>query len=67
MADLLTRFQTLLSNGWQKMVQMVQNAAKLVMSSSAQVEKTHDEFMKVLSSAGKTATENKFAGFNLFA
>jgi len=66
MADLLTRFQTLLSNGWQKMVQMVQNAAKLVMSSSAQVEKTHNEFMKVLSSEGKSASSaDKFVGFNL--
>ncbi len=66
LADLLTRFQDFLMKGWNKMVQMVQNSTKVLMSSSASVEKAHGEFVKALSAAGKTASADKFAGFNLF-
>ena len=70
LADLLTRFQILLAKGWQKMVQMVQNAAKVVTSASAKVDAVHDEFMALLDE-GKTASRAtkvsaKSAGFNLF-
>ena len=47
LADLLARFQSLLLKNWRKMVQVVQNAARIVAGSSRSVEKVHGEFMGV--------------------
>ncbi len=71
LVDLLTRFQDFLKKGWNKMVQMVQNVAKIVSASSEKVEDAHNDFVRVLSrdlktASSKTEGSGKFAGFNLF-
>ncbi len=67
-AELLTRFQGFIVKNWKKMVSVVQNATKVLMAVSGEVEDAHNAFMDVLAGKGKTASRNpgKFAGFNLF-
>jgi len=73
MADLLARFQDLLMKSWRKMVQVVQNAAHLVMGAGKDVDKAHVSFISTLKDvqSGKIAaqpvnTASKSA-FDLFA
>ena len=75
LADLLSRFQDMLTKGWTKMVQLIQNAAKIVAGSSRSTEKAHNEFMSTCKDlqSGKTASRrvatkvSDSSGFNLFA
>ena len=67
--DMLTKFQDLLMRGWKRMVGFIQNAAKLVVNAARPVEAAHDDFMSTLKdiNSGKMASDDQFAGFNLFA
>ena len=67
-ADMVTRFQDVLMKGWSKMVDFIKNAAKHVRNAAKPVEKAHDEFISAIKAveAGKTASSDGYAGFNLF-
>jgi len=69
LAELLVRFQEVLENNWKRMVQVVKNAAAIVVNSDKRVGEIHDGFISILKDvrAGRIAsTDKSYAGFNLF-